>query len=233
MGVALSTFIVSPISNFKVYGLTDETFITSDPTQIDGGVDFSTPLYLMEEEVINKAQAISTQSDSKEITIPFETQKTNYYCGPAAAQIVLGGIGYSVTQEYMAGLLGTTTNGTTAGNNVANALNQVVSGSKFQFLWEWHTAGNIATIRSHIVEAINYGNPVMVNTAEGPGDVYLAGHDIGSALYHYGVVADYFNNGNTVTYTDPGYGRFVGFVMDQRVSINDLSNATGTRGYAW
>lgn len=109
MGVALSTFIVSPISNFKVYGLTDETFITSDPTQIDGGVDFSTPLYLMEEEVINKAQAISTQSDSKEITISFETQKTNYYCGPAAAKIVLGGIGYSVTQEYMAGLLGTPT----------------------------------------------------------------------------------------------------------------------------
>ncbi len=72
----------------------------------------------------------------------------------------------------------------------------------------------------------------MVNTAEGPGDVYLAGHDIGSAFYHYGVVADYFNNGNTVTYTDPGYGRFAGFVMDQRVSINDLSNATGTRGYA-
>ncbi len=88
----------------------------------------------MEEEVINKAQAISIQSDSKEITIPFETQKTNYYCGPAAAKMVLEGIGYSVTQEYMAGLLGTTTNGTNAGNNVDNALNQVVSGSKFQFL---------------------------------------------------------------------------------------------------
>lgn len=73
----------------------------------------------------------------------------------------------------------------------------------------------------------------MVNTAESPGDVFIAGHDIGVSLYHFGVVADYFNYGNTVTYTDPGYGRYYGFYMDQTLSITNLSYACGGRGYAW
>ena len=33
-------------------------------------------------------------------------------------------------------------------------------------------------------------------------DCYLAGHNIGTTLYHYGIVADYFDYGNTVTYVD-------------------------------
>jgi len=177
--------------------------------------------------------AVSSAPSSVVISIPFQTQVTDYYCGPASARMVLGGLKYNVTQEQMASLLGTTENGTNAGDNVANALNSIVAGSKYQFRWEWHTYTDVSTIKSHVVEALAYGNPVMVNTMETPGDVYLQGHNIGTALYHYGVVADYFDNGNSVTYTDPGYGRYSGFVMDQRASITNLSYAVGGRGYAW
>ena len=207
------------------------TTIIYDTSSLNGGIDTSTPLLI--DENIDKSNVPMARASSVEISIPFQTQQNDYYCGPASAKMVLGGIGYTRTQDQMAALLGTTTNGTNAGNNVANALNSVVAGSKYQFRWQWHTYSDVSTIKGHVVEALNYGNPVMVNTMESPGDVYLTGHNIGTTLYHYGVVADYFDNGNQVTYTDPGYGRYSGFVMNQRASITNLSYAVGGRGYAW
>ena len=205
--------------------------IIFDNSAVNGGVDLQTaPEYL---ETIDKSNVPMTLSDSVVISLPFQTQQNDYYCGPASARMVVGALGYSRTQDQMASLLGTTTNGTNAGNGVANALNSVVAGSKYRFTWQWHTYSDVSKIKGHIVEALNYGNPVMVNTMESPGDVYLAGHNIGTTLYHFGVVADYFNYGNQVTYTDPGYGRYSGFVLDQRASINNLSYAVGGRGYAW
>lgn len=217
----------------KTYTTEEGDTVVYSETAVNGNVDLGTPLILTTEQEVDKSKAIMTRAASKEIFIPFQTQQTDYYCGPAAARMVLGGIGYSRTQNQMASLLGTTVNGTNAGNSVANALNSVVAGSRYQFRWQWHTYTDIATIKSHVLEAINYGNPVMVNTMESPGDVYLQGHNIGTTLYHFGVVADYFDYGNTITYTDPGAGRFSGFVVDQRASITNLSYATGGRGYAW
>lgn len=200
---------------------------------VNGGIDPEIYSILEDINILDKSNAPLTRASSKEISIPFETQKTDYYCGPASAKMVLGGIGYNVSQEYMASLLGTTTNGTNAGAPVINALNKVIAGSRYKFNWAWHTYTNVAQIKAHVLEAINYGNPVMVNTVESPGDCYIQGHNIGTTLYHYGVVADYFDNGNSVTYTDPGYGRYAGFLMNQRLSITNLSYACGSRGYAW
>lgn len=203
---------------------------------VDGGInwdsDFST---LQARSVVSQNNnTLKTIPRQVVISIPFQTQQNDHYCGPASARMVLGGIGYNVTQDYMASLLGTTAKGTNAGDNVANALNQVVAESIYHFNWVWHSnPSNSTTIKNHITEALSYGNPVMVNTMEGPGDVYLAGHDIGVPLYHYGVVADYFDYGAYVTYTDPAFGLITGFVQDQRVSIQNLSNAVGGRGYAW
>lgn len=239
----LSTAILLAISftpiNIQAATTTDEhsktsddgTTIVYDNSTLNGGIDLETPL--INDKEIDKKNTPTTRAGSVVISIPFQTQQNDYYCGPASARMVLGGIGYSRTQNQMASLLGTTTNGTNAGNGVANALNSVVAGSKYQFRWQWHTYTDVSKIKGHVLEALNYGNPVMVNTVESPGDVYLTGHNIGTTLYHYGVVADYFDYGNQVTYTDPGYGRYSGFVMDQRASIKNLSYAVGGRGYAW
>ncbi|MEY8462567.1 C39 family peptidase [Streptococcus merionis] len=213
----------------SVFAATDQEGIKADETVVNGGVDLVTPLdtnvLKISERAPRPAQVI--------LRIPFQTQINNYYCGPAAATMVVNALGYNKTQQQMAALLGTTTNGTNAGNGVANALNSVVRGSKYQFRWEWHTYNQVDKMKGHVVEALSYGNPVMVNTAESPGDVFLKGHNIGVPLYHFGVIGDYFNHGNEVTYTDPGYGRIRGFVQDQRVSITNMSYAAGTRGYAW
>lgn len=215
----------------------DGQLISYNEQAVNGGIDLTSPIYSLNDKTtlmkMNGDLELQSTKRSVVISLPFQTQINNYYCGPAAARMVVGAIGYSRTQQQMASLLGTTTNGTNAGASVANALNRVVSGSKYKFYWEWHTYDQISKIKSHIVQALSYGNPVMVNTAEGPGDVYLVGHNTGAPLYHYGVVADYFDYGNQVTYTDPGAGRFKGFVVDQRATIKNISYATGTRGYVW
>lgn len=200
-----------------------------DDSVVNGAMDFETQL----DEPVIKIQERSAKPRQVILSIPFQTQQTYYYCGPASAAMVVNSLGYNKTQNEMASLLGTTTAGTAAGNGVANALNAVVRGSRYKFTWEWHNYNQVDKMKNHVVEALSWGNPVMVNTVESPGDVYLRGHNIGSPIYHFGVIGDYFDYGNSVTYTDPGYGRFSGFVMDQRVSIKDMSYATGGRGYAW
>ena len=80
-------------------------------------------------------------------------------------------------------------------------------------------------MKNHVVEALSYGNPVMVNTVESPEDCYLIGHDMDYTLYHFEIIGDYFDYGNRVTYVDPGYGRYNGFVMNQTVTIERMSHA--------
>lgn len=219
-----SLFLTSPI-----FAATTQEGVQEDNTVINGGVDFETPL----EENVIKISERAPKPKQVILKIPFQTQINNYYCGPASASMIVNSLGYNKSQQQMASLLGTTTNGTNAGNGVANALNNAIKGSRFKFRWEWHTYNQIDKMKGHVVETLSYGNPVMVNTAESPGDVYLKGHNIGAPLYHFGVIGDYFNYGNEVTYVDPGYGRVPGFVMKQRVSIKNMSYASGTRGYAW
>ncbi|HEL2055973.1 TPA: C39 family peptidase [Streptococcus suis] len=213
----------------SVFAATTQEGIKEDRTAINGGVDLETPL----EDNVVKISVRAPKPKDVILNVPFQTQINNYYCGPAAAAMVVNTLGYNKTQQQMASLLGTTTNGTNAGNGVANALNAVVRGSRYQFRWEWHTYNQIDKMKGHVVEALSYGNPVMVNTAESTGDVYLQGHNIGAPLYHFGLIADYFNYGNEVTYVDPAHGLIPGFLMNQRVSIRNMSYATGTRGYAW
>lgn len=203
--------------------------ITSDPTAINGQIS-------TEEPIISSSKRRVKRFPIKErtnISIRFETQKNNYYCGPAACVMALSGIGYKVTQEQMAALLGTTTNGTPAGNNVANALNKVVKGSRFEFRWEWHDYRKIDTIRHNLLHALSYGNPIVLNTKEGPGDNYIGGHNTGESLYHFGVIHGHEKYGDFMYYSDPGYGLFPGFIKTQKVKIKDVSYATGERGYAW
>lgn len=241
--LSLSIMFSFPLLNMTVSATTnssgEETYINDDGIEIvynndvvNGSVDLNTEPIASSQ--IDKSKIVKPRASSVEIPITFEKQQNYYYCGPAAAVMTLKAIGFNKTQNQMRDLLGTTeASGTPAGNSVANALNAVVAGSKYQFNWVWHTSTNTSTIKNNVVEALNYGNPVMVNTLEYANESYFAGHGNYDVLYHFGVVADYFNYGNSVTYVDPGYSVFPGFLMNQTVSISDLSNAAGGRGYAW
>lgn len=197
--------------------------------EINGGVDLSSS-----NENVQKAEKleVSPRIPVKTLNIPFQTQANDYYCGPASASMIVRGLGFNKSQSQMATLLGTTVNGTGAGDSVANALNSVV-GSKATFRWVWHNYQNISTLRSHTISAIDYGNGVMLNTMESPGDNYLLGHDVGYTLYHFGVIRGYNTSAETGLYMDPGYGKFGGFVKEQNATWVNLSYAAGGRGYAW
>ncbi|ERJ82981.1 hypothetical protein HMPREF1987_01207 [Peptostreptococcaceae bacterium oral taxon 113 str. W5053] len=198
--------------------------IISDPNAVNGGVNLSP----------SSTEKVSTPKPEQVIlSIPFQTQKNYYYGAPASASMIVTALGYPKTQDEMAKLLGTTKEGTDAGDGVAAALNKAVRGSKYVFRWSWQGYHDVEKMKKHIVEALSYGNPVLVNTTEGPGDCYLIGHNVGYTFNHFGIIGDYFDYGNRVTYVDPGYGLYKGFVMNQTVTIENMSHATGGRGYAW
>lgn len=171
----------------------------------------------------------------KYLSVPFETHINNYYSAPAAISMILNSLGITTySQQQIAQKLGTLSNGTYTGYQIEHTLNSIVNGSKYKFNWVWHSNVNdFNSVRDNITSAIEYGNPVMVNTAESPGDTYLRGHNTGYALYHFGVVSAYYNYGDKFIYLDPSYGRFSGFIKSQVATIKDLSYAMGTRGYAW
>lgn len=197
---------------------------------VDGDIDLTS---ISDRRFSPKMMQPRTLYEEKSLYVPFQTQETTYWCGPAATSMALNTIGYETTQSQMADLLGTTENGTGAGAGVANAMNAIAEGSKYTFYWEWHQPWDVSTIQGKIVNAISYGNPVVVNTAESPGDCYINGHDTGSPLYHFGVVSAFYNYGETVTYEDPAYGRFEGFWQTQTIGVEKISKAAGGRGYVW
>lgn len=223
--------ILDDDSRFLQVNETGHTDVQYDDSKVNGGIRLVEDLYA--DQQVDKQSFQRAARKSKELRISFQTQQNNYYCGPASAAMIVNALGYKRNQNEMARLLGTTQAGTNAGNGVSNALNAVVKGSRYKFRWEWQSAHQVDKIKRHVTQAIDYGNAVMVNTVEGPRDWYIQGHNLGYTIYHYGVVADYFDYGNTVTYVDPGHGRFSGFKLQQRVSIKNLSYACGTRGYAW
>lgn len=227
--LAVGTNVSYAAKNYKGQTVTvDGVQVSYDPTAINGGIDLTSET--------GKKVAITTRGilEQKEIFVPFETQINNYYLGTAATSMLANSINISTNQHKISSLFDTATTNINSEINLLKALNKVVAGSNFKFYWQEHNDVNdINTIRTHIVSAIEHGNPVMVNTAEGPGDTYLRGHNTGYRLYNVGIISGFYNYGNRVKYIDPGYGRFSGFVKSQVTTIKNLSYATGTRGYAW
>lgn len=224
----ISASTVSPEGS-SVIETENGTEIIYDDNSVNGGVskDFNI-------KIDNSKKSTSrAEAAAKSLNVKHQTQQNNYYCGPASASMIVKYLGYNKSQADMAKLLQTnSSDGTSAGNNVAQALNKVAS-SKAKFTWEWHNYSNVKQIKSHIKTAIDFGNPVMINTVESPGDWYIKGHNTGYTLYHFGVIKGYSNFADAGVYLDPGYGRFSGFIKEQITTTKNLSYAAGGRGYAW
>lgn len=217
----------TPPEGSSVIKTEDGTEIIYDNNAINGGINEDIDTKINNKKVVSRAEVAG-----KSLNVKHQTQQNNYYCGPASASMIVKYLGYNKSQSYMANLLKTNESGTGAGKDVAGALNKVAS-AKAKFTWEWHNYSDVNKIKNHIKTAIDYGNPVMINTMESPGDVYLKGHNTGYTLYHYGVVSGYSNFANNGIYLDPAYGRLSGFVKQQMATMKDLSYASGGRGYAW
>lgn len=225
--VTISAATISPNDNSEIE-TENGTEITYNNNALNGGINDDINVVIDN----NKQLVRSAKASGKNLNVKHQTQQTDYYCGPASASMKVKYLGFNKSQNDMAKLLGTTSSaGTGAGNGAANALNKVAS-SKAKFSWSWHKYDEVTKIKNHVLTAIDYGNPVMINTLETPGDWCLKGHNTGYDLYHFGVISGYSNFGNAGIYLDPGYGRFSGFVQQQVATMSDLSYAAGQRGYA-
>jgi len=191
---------------------------------------------------LNKISAAGTYSPGfinpapTVIDIVFETQLYNNYCGPAAVKMVLSGIGITRSQTQIAGEIGTTGSGTPFGAALVNGMNGFVTGTAYAFILKWHsyTSTDTQTMRSNIIYAIDYGNPVLVNSDESDYE-HIPGHQAAGIIYHYGCVNGYSYGGNSFLYTDPahGFGSLTSVIKNQFLTTDTLSIALGGRGYVY
>lgn len=189
------------------------TVIQYNENALNGGIDLGMPAKV-------------------ELTIPFEQPKQYNYSSVASTVMLLNSIGFTYTQQEIADLF-EVDRVVTDGKHVTEVLNHTTEGSRYAFTLEQHDALNITGLKNHIVEALVYGNPLLVNTMESSGDCYLEGHNQYGTLYQYGLVKDYYNYGNSVTYTESDYGIYSGFSVNKKVGITNLSYAAGGKWYVW
>lgn len=197
----------------QVVEIEDGTVIRYNENALNGGVDLGVPAKV-------------------ELLVSYEQPKQYNYNSAASAAMLLNSIGFNYTQQEIADLIAVNRT-VTDGEHLTEVLNQITEGSRYAFTLEQHDASDIASLKKHIIEALVYGNAILVNTIESTGDCYLEGHDQYGVLYQYGMVKDYYNYGNTITYTDSDYGIFSGFSKNQKVSISNLSYAVGGKWYVW
>lgn len=189
------------------------TVIQYNENALNGGIDLGMPAKV-------------------ELIIPFEQPKQYNYSSVASTVMLLNSIGFTYTQQEIADLF-EVDRVVTDGEHLTEVLNHTIEGSRYSFTLEQHDALNITGLKNHIVEALVYGNPLLVNTIESSGDCYLEGHNQYGTLYQYGLVKDYYNYSNSVTYTESDYGIYSGFSVNKKVGITNLSYAAGGKWYVW
>lgn len=197
----------------QIVEIEEGTVIQYNENALNGGIDLGMPAKV-------------------ELTIPFEQPKQYNYSSVASTVMLLNSIGFTYTQQEIADLF-EVDRVVTDGEHLTEVLNHTTEGSRYAFTLEQHDALNITGLKNHIVEALVYGNPLLVNTIESSGDCYLEGHNQYGTLYQYGLVKDYYNYGNSVTYTESDYGIYSGFSVNKKVGITNLSYAAGGKWYVW
>lgn len=211
----------SIVAETKTATTDDGETVVYDDEAVNGGIDLSIP----ESE---KDPAADSWPASIVLKIPFIMQK-NGSSALASSEMLLKTIGLDVSHRELSSLLSVETDPAM----LDDVFNDLAEGSPYQFQWSYHDVITLENLKYRVLEALNYGNPILVKTAEFSGDIYIRGHNVGYSLHHYGLIGDYFENGNIVTYVDPAQGRFHGFMSDQSLTINQISNAAGGQGYVW
>lgn len=188
-----------------------------DNHAINGGVD------------LEAKPAYQGVNSSVVLPIVFEHPQSDKSNAFASMAMLLSTIGYPMTQQELATVLDMNN---IESKQIAEELNSIVKDSNYHFTSEYHDF-NVETIRNHVVEALNVGNPILVHTVETSSDWYIEGHGLMGSYNEYCLVGDYFDYGAEVTIVNMNQGIYDGFNLNQKVSIQALSNATGGSDYVW
>jgi hypothetical protein len=167
---------------------------------------------------------------AKVLDYQYQAQINYYYCGPAATRIALTARDRLLSQDAVAGRLGTTVNGTNSAEDTTRALNSL---GKTDFYRTREIPGPSATpaqmdrLQADVVHAISNGFPIVANivgTTQDTGGGFHA-YDGG----HYLTVVGYRDNGRTVRIADPAN---VNGITSYWVTTINMANWMGTRGYS-
>ena len=142
--------------------------------------------------------------EAKEVRYDFQFQPNFYFCGPASTRIAVSTSVAAPSQNDLAGLLGTTVNGTNSAEDTTRALNRVLGRDAYQTHW---IAGQRATgveaerLQRDVVRAIGDGRGVVANIVGGATDVTGRYHEFGGG--HYVSIVGYRDRGRAVQIADP------------------------------
>jgi hypothetical protein len=176
-----------------------------------------------------KADVVASQPRDEQVSVDYQPQTTFYYCGPAATRIAASVKGHNVSQEDLAGKLGTTVNGTNSAEDTTRVLNGVLGSDTYRTtsMPASPDQAQVDQVQVDIMRSLNSGRAVVANIAGATTDVTGATHDFASG--HYLTVVGYHDNGGTVRISDPAD---VNGASDYWISTSNLAHWMATRGYS-
>ena len=176
-----------------------------------------------------KAAQVAAQPRDKAVNVDYQPQTTFYYCGPAATQIAASAQGHNLSQDDLAGKLGTTVNGTNSAADTTRVLNSITGTDAYQTTSVPGTPSQAQTdqVQADVMRSLNDGRAVVANIAGATTDVTGATHDFPGG--HYLTVVGYHDNGGTVQISDPAD---VNGASNYWISTSNLANWMATHGYS-
>ena len=173
----------------------------------------------------------ASASASKVLGYQFQWQENGYYCGPAATRIALTALGKYYSQNYLAGRLGTTTNGTNSAADTTRVMNELGGYPQF-YATKW-IPGNMATqqeinrLQWDVNYDINHGFPIVANVVGSAMDTDGDWHTYNGG--HYLTVVGYSDDGWTVKIADPADANGYGWYW---MTTTRLAHWIAARGYS-
>jgi hypothetical protein len=168
--------------------------------------------------------------DQKELSVDYQPQVNFYYCGPAATRIAASAHGHRLSQDEVAGKLGTTVNGTPSAEDTTRVLNSIEGKDAY------HTTAipdakpkpaQMDQLQADVVRAVNDSRALVANIKGSAVDETGTVHAYDGG--HYIAVIGYTDQGRGVRIADPadvnGHDYYT-------MSTIDLTNWMATRGYS-
>jgi hypothetical protein len=175
-----------------------------------------------------KADPKPAAPDAKDLPIDYQVQETFYYCAPASTRIAASAQGHALSQDDIAGKLGTTEEGTPSAEDTTRVLNGINGNG------DYHTTSvpdadpkRADGVKSDVVKAISSGRAVVANIKGTATDTGGTSHDFAGG--HYLVVVGYADQGRTVHIADPAH---VDGHDAYDLATTDLAKWMATRGYS-
>jgi hypothetical protein len=168
---------------------------------------------------------------SKVLNYQFQLQPNYYYCGPAATRIALSASGHTLSQDEIAGKLGTDTGGTDSALDTTRVLNSVIGGNVYQtrsIPGPGATPAQMDQLQADVVQAISNGRVLVTNIVHSATDTAGVWHAYDGG--HYVTVVGYKDDGRTIKVADPANPNGDGTYW---VTTINMANWIATHGYSF